>query len=41
MRSIASAFDGFASSRFGPTVPLAPAAASVWQPLQPADATMA
>ena len=37
-RSITSSFDGFASSRFGPTLPLAPAAASVWHPLQPDSA---
>ncbi len=30
-RSITSAFGGFAWSRFGPTVPLVPASASVWQ----------
>ena len=35
-RSTTSAFGGFASSRFGPTVPLAPASFSVWQLLQPA-----
>src|SRR6188474_2544278 len=28
---------GFASSRFGPTVPVAPASASVWHEVQPAD----
>ena len=27
---------GLASSRFGPTVPVAPASLSVWQPMQPA-----
>ena len=40
-RSITSSFDGFASSRFGPTFPLAPAAASVWQLPQPASAKIA
>ena len=35
-RSITSAFGGFASSRFGPTVPVAPASFSVWQLVQPA-----
>jgi hypothetical protein len=40
-RSSASSFEGRASSRFGPTVPLEPAAASVWQPLQPAEAKIA
>src|SRR6185503_2046575 len=33
-RSVTSAASGFAWSRFGPTVPLAPASASVWQPAQ-------
>src|SRR4051812_40857761 len=33
LTTVASA--GFASSRFGPTVPLAPAAERVWQPAQP------
>src|SRR5690242_1539702 len=28
---------GMSWSRFGPTVPVAPASFSVWQPLQPAD----
>src|SRR5438093_7743491 len=32
-----AASDGFSWSRFGPTVPVAPASASVWQPLQPAE----
>ena len=40
-RSIASSWLGFASSRFGPTVPLEPASASVWQPPQPAEAKIA
>ena len=35
-RSMTSAFGGFASSRFGPTVPFAPASFSVWQLVQPA-----
>src|SRR5437763_14359825 len=35
-RSTASESGGFASSRFGPTVPVAPASFSVWQPTQPA-----
>ena len=35
-RSTASSRDGLASSRFGPTVPDAPASASVWQLPQPA-----
>ena len=35
-RVTTSSLDGFASSRFGPTVPVAPASASVWQPPQPA-----
>ena len=35
-RSTTSSEGGFASSRFGPTVPLAPASLSVWQLLQPA-----
>ena len=35
-RSTTSAFGGFASSRFGPTVPVAPASFSVWQLVQPA-----
>ncbi len=33
-----SSTDGFASSRFGPTEPLDPAASSVWQLPQPASA---
>ena len=33
-RSITSSFEGLASSRFGPTAPELPAAASVWQPPQ-------
>ena len=32
------AVSGFSWSRFGPTVPVAPAAFSVWQPPQPAEA---
>jgi len=32
---------GFESSRFGPTFPVDPAAASVWQPPQPAEAKTA
>ena len=28
---------GLSSSRFGPTFPVAPAASSVWQPLQPSE----
>ena len=35
-RVTTSSVSGFASSRFGPTVPVAPASASVWQPTQPA-----
>src|SRR5439155_24729864 len=35
-RSTTSAFGGFFSSRFGPTVPVAPASLSVWQLVQPA-----
>src|SRR5947207_11456457 len=30
-------YGGFSWSRFGPTVPVAPASANVWQPLQPAE----
>ena len=37
-RSTASAWSGCASSRFGPIVPVVPAAASVWQLPQPASA---
>ncbi len=33
-----SSAEGFASSRFGPTVPLDPAASSAWQPPHPASA---
>src|SRR5215207_8608266 len=33
-RSVTSASSGFALSRFGPTLPLAPASESVWQPEQ-------
>ena len=40
-RSITSSFDGFVSSRFGPTFPVASAAASVWQLPQPASAKIA
>jgi aminopeptidase len=36
-RSITSAYGGFFSSRFGPTLPVAPASFSVWQFLQPAE----
>jgi hypothetical protein len=36
-RSSTSDFAGFASSRFGPTLPVEPASASVWQPVQPAE----
>ena len=35
-RVTTSSVSGLASSRFGPTVPVAPASASVWQPPQPA-----
>ena len=35
-RCVASARSGFASSRFGPTLPVEPASFSVWQPVQPA-----
>src|SRR6266536_671299 len=35
-RSTTSAFGGFFWSRFGPTVPVAPASLSVWQLVQPA-----
>jgi hypothetical protein len=35
-RSTTSDFGGFASSRFGPTVPVAPASFSVWQLVHPA-----
>ena len=35
-RSTTSVAGGFASSRFGPTVPVAPASASVWHDVQPA-----
>src|SRR5437762_1044335 len=35
-RSTTRAFGGFFWSRFGPTVPFAPASASVWQLVQPA-----
>ena len=41
IRSIAWSTLGFASSRLGPTVPVAPAAASVWQVAQPAEAKIA
>jgi hypothetical protein len=34
-------FDGFSWSRFGPTLPLEPAAFSVWHPPQPAEAKTA
>ena len=37
-RSVTSDAEGFAASRLGPTVPLAPASASVWQPPHPASA---
>ena len=37
-RSTVSATSGCESSRFGPTVPVEPAASSVWQPPQPAEA---
>jgi hypothetical protein len=40
-RSTTSEAGGFASSRFGPTVPVAPASASVWHPTQPAEAKTA
>ena len=40
-RSFTSAASGFASSRFGPTAPVAPASASVWQLAQPADSKTA
>jgi hypothetical protein len=40
-RSTTRCFDGLAVSRFGPTVSLAPAASSVWQPARPALATTA
>src|SRR3954454_22452764 len=36
-----ASFDGFSWSRFGPTLPVEPAAFSVWQPPQPADAKTA
>ena len=36
--STTSAASGLASSRFGPTLPDEPAASSVWQPPQPAEA---
>ena len=35
-RVTTSSVSGLASSRFGPTVPVAPASARVWQPTQPA-----
>ena len=41
IRSIAWSTLGFVSSRLGPTVPVAPAAASVWQVAQPAEAKIA
>ena len=40
-RSTTSAASGLASSRFGPTLPDEPAASSVWQPPQPAEAKTA
>ena len=40
-RSTTRAASGFESSRFGPTAPEAPAASSVWQPPQPAEAKTA
>ena len=36
-RSTTRSAEGFASSRLGPTLPVAPASASVWQPTQPAE----
>src|SRR6187200_852920 len=40
-RSVTRSAEGFAASRLGPTVPVAPATASVWQAPQPAEAKRA